>query len=369
MHINLILIPFVIILGLFLGRKDTPRSRKWYIVICSAVLVFVAAMRSPEFMTSTYRIDTLNYKHYFEDSFYLSWDKLWTTAVDRYSGYNEEGDIGFIGLLKVIGLFTQDFYVYSLLADLLFFVPFGILLYRYTTRIKQIVFAFVFYISLIQIYFFGGARQIIAMGFDMMAILAITDKKKVLTILFFLIGVSIHFSSILFAMPLMMIWFNTNAGVLKSLHVICFALFPVVLMMPNEIIVFMGEASGMEKYAEYGKGAIQGGATTYILLIELLSLFCLLAIRKNHIESSKHLQIIYVMAPLFTLFAPLIRANGSMIRIALYYSVFITLLVPYAIDCMFKKNANTIAYVIAIGALALLTVSGGGITYYFYWQY
>lgn len=368
MHINLILIPFVIIIGWLMGSNDTKQRRKWYIILCSAVLVFVAAMRSPEFMTNTYNIDTLNYKYYFENSFDMGWDEFWTAVIGRYSGFNDEADIGFIGLQKIIGFFTHDFHIYSIIADLLFFVPFGVLLYRYTTSMKQIIFAFVFYLALVQVYFFGGARQIFAMGFDLMALLAIVDRKKVATILLFLIGVSIHFSSFLFAVPLLMIWFNTSPRMLKSLHVLCFVLFPIVFMMPNEIIVFMGETSGLEKYTEYGKGTIQGGAMTFIILIEMLSLFCLVAIKRKDILSSRTLQFLYVMAPLFTLFAPLIRSNGSMIRITLYYSIFLTLLVPHAIECMFKKNEKSFSYIVAIGALAFLSVSGGGMTYFFYWQ-
>lgn len=54
------------------------------------------------------------------------------------------------------GLFTHDFPVYSLLADLISFVPFGILLYSYCT------FAFVFYIALIQVFFLGVPDRLFA---------------------------------------------------------------------------------------------------------------------------------------------------------------------------------------------------------------
>ena len=368
MHINLYLIPYVILIGLLMGARDSAKNRKWYIILCIVVLVFVAAMRSPDFMTYTYHIDTLAYKRYFEQDSNMSWGDLFRAVVRRYVANDGESDIGFMVLQKLIGLFTHDYNVFSLIADLLFFVPFGILLYRYTTCMKQIIFAFVFYISLIQIYFFGGARQIFAIGFDLMALLAIMDRKVLLMVVLFLVGVSIHFSSILFAAPLLMIWFKTNPRVLKMLHIVCFAMFPIVLMIPNDIIRFMGEASGLEKYVAYGEGAIRGGATTFIVLIEMLSFFCLFAIRLRDLEVRNALRNIYVMAPLFTLFAPLIRSNGSMTRISLYYYLFLTLLVPYAIDCAFGTKNNGAVYVITIGALSLLSLSGGGITYFFFWQ-
>ena len=177
MHINVFLIPFVIILGLLLSEKDNNNHRMLYIVICSTVLIFVAAMRNPEWMTYTYAIDTLKYEEAFESSFYIQWSDLWSRFQARYFYHTEEYDIGFIVLNKIIGLFTHSFQVYSLLADLLFFVPLGILLYRYSTSILQIIFAYVFYIALIQVFLFGGARQIFAIGFDLMALLAMLDKK------------------------------------------------------------------------------------------------------------------------------------------------------------------------------------------------
>lgn len=370
MHINVILILFVVFLGLLLGMKDNRLNRKLYIILCSAVLLFVAAMRSPEYMMYMYRLDTLNYKGYFDLYREMSWYEFWHYVVFSSSLFYNGFDIGFIGFNKILGLLTSDFHIYSLLADLLFFVPFGVILYRYCTSMRQIVFAFVFYIALVQVYLIGGARQIFAIGFDLMALLAIMDKKKIWTIVFFLLGASIHLTSFLFLIPLLMIWFDIKPKTLRVMHIVCFFILPIALLIPNEIVAFMGDTVGIEKYAEYGKGSVQGGATTFIVLIELLSLFCLLALNRKEVESNEALRHLYVMAPLFTIFAPLIRANGAMTRIALYYYLFLALLVPFGLDNLFRgRHDRIIVYIVAIGALAFLSISGGGMTYYFYWQY
>ncbi len=368
MQINLFLIPFVIILGLILGQKDNGKSRKLYIVLSSIVFILIASLRSPEWMTDTYSIDTLNYKGYFEDTFDMGWSEFWQSFYLRYFMGVDEYDIGFVALNKAISLFTHEFWVYSMLADLLFFVPFGIILYRYTTSTRQIMFAFVFYVALIQVFFFGGARQMFSLGFDLMALLAIIDKKRLLAAFFFLLGMTIHFSSFLFAIPLLMVWYGLKPKTLKALHVISFIFFPVVLVFPNEMISFMGNTVGMEKYAEYGKSAIQGGSETFIFLIETLSLFCLLAINRKVLHANQNIRIFYVMAPLFTFFAPLIISNGAMIRTSLYYHLFLMLLVPYAIDSAFDRKNSGLVYAAAIGILSFLTIAGGGMQYYFFWQ-
>lgn len=368
MRINFFLIPFVIILGLMLGYKDNAKKRLFFIIVCSIVLIFVAAMRSPEWLSSVYHLDTLNYKWMFEDSFDMTWNEFRELVYLRYVGHVNENDIGYMALNKLIGLVTRDFHIFSLLADLIFFIPFGIILYRYTTSVRQIMFAFVFYISLVQVFFLGGARQIFALGFDMIALLSVVGKKRVWAIVFVILAISIHFSSILFVVPLLMIANNFHPTRLKLIHIICFILFPVVLTFPNELIVFMGNTLGMEKYAQYGMSEIQGGIATFILLIEALSIFCLIAIKSKDLRSNESMHIFYTMAPLFTLFAPFIRSNGSMIRISLYFHLFLSLLVPYGIECMFKNKDKKFVYAIAIGALAFLTLSNGGIVYYFYWQ-
>ena len=369
MHINLVLIPIVIILGLLLSGNDNNKNRRLYIVLCNIVLLFVAAMRSPEWMTSNYRIDTFLYEMEFKnitDNF--SWNDLFRAIHQRYVLNVGDYDIGYVILQKIISLITHEFSTFSLIADLLFFIPFGVILYRYSTSIWQIIFAYVFYIALIQVFLFGGGRQNFAIGFDMMAFLAMADRKTWRSMIFLLLGVSIHFSSFLFLLPLLMIRFETSPRALKLLHLVCFLLFPIVLLFPNEIIVFMGESVGMEKYAKYGNREIQGGAAVFIILIELLSLLCFLAIRRTDLKKNDNMRLLYVMTPFMTILAPLIHSNGTMIRISLYYHLFLTLLVPYSMDCLFKEESRRIAYFIAIGALALLALQGGGMRYYFFWQ-
>lgn len=369
MHINLFLIPFVIILGLLFSQSNSKRSRQWYIIICSLVLMFVASMRHPVWMTETYGIDTQSYLYMFESTFDMSWSELMTEAYIRYFGVGGESDVGYLVLNKIIGYFTHDFGVFSFIADFLFFYPFGLLLFRYTTNVRQLIFAFVFYISLIQVFLLGGGRQMFAIGMDLMALLAVIDRKKTRAIFLFLLGVTLHFSSFLFLVPLLMVWYDVKPKTIKQLHLLCFIVFPIVFLIPNQVISIMGGVAGVEKYAEYGKHALSGGSIVFIGIIELLSFFCLIAIKEKDMLLDKKIVYFYIMAPFFTFFAPLIRSNGTMIRIALYYYIFLSLLVPFSIDCYLKQSGNkSITYWGVIFALALLTIITDNIEYYFYWQ-
>lgn len=368
MKIYLILIPFVIIIGLLLSSHDNKRNRELYIALCSMVLLFVAVLRSPEWFFYRYQIDSLSYKELFEASCDLNWKGFWNLVYQSRLGDGPEIDVGYFGFMALIGWLTRSYYVFSFVADLIFFIPFGIILYRYCISMRQLIFAFIFFISFLLMGFVGGGRQNVAMGFDLMALLSVINRNKWKSIVFFLIGVTIHMSSLAFIIPLLLIWFNVNPKTLKIMHVVCFSFVPLVLIIPSQIVGFLGNFSGVGRYANYGMEA-QGGATTFVVLMEFLSLFCLVSIKKNDIQRNPAIHFFYTMVPLFTIIAPLIIANGTMIRLSSYYHTFLALLVPMAIDCMFTEKNRNIIYFVAIATLTYLTLKDGGTEYYFYWQY
>lgn len=366
MPINIFLLAFVIILGIIMGQKDDKKRRGSYIIFCSILLLFIGSFRSPDWFTYTYNIDTAHYADKFSDTFDMGWDEFWAAVFARYVGLNDDTDIGFVALEKLISLFTHDFQFYSLLVELLFFIPFGLLLYRYSTAMRQIVFAYVFYIALVQIYILGGARQMYAIGLDILAVMAMIDGKKIRSVLLVLLGATIHFSSLLTFIPLFAIWLDINAKPLKAIHAASFLLVPIVFMNPNLFIGFMTDAAGLERYNHYDS-ELMGGGTTFIVLLELLSLFIFISINYRELKSNKSLRAFYIMAPLFTLFCPLIRSNGTMSRITLYFYLYVVLLFPYGMDVLFKKQYRALAYVCSIAALTLLILING-LEYYFVWQ-
>lgn len=368
MHINLFSIPFIVIIGLLFLMKDTKSTRLWYIVICSITLILIASLRNTVWMTEIYGIDSQRYKELFESILEMNWIDLKQIFYMRYVMWEGDYDVGYLVLNKLVSLVTHEFWMFSILANMLFFVPFGIILYRYTTNILQIMFAFVFYIALVQVFLFAGARQIFAIGFDLMALLSMIDKRRLWSIIFFLIGIPLHLSSIIFIIPLLMIWFNIEPHKVKFIHIVCFFFLPIVFMFPNQLVMLMGSVLNMERYVGYGEGTMQGGVGTFIFMIEVLSLFCLIVIKNKSMLTNRSIKYFYVMAPLLTLSAPLIISNGAMIRISLYFHLFLSILVPYAIEGFAGKKNRYFMYFLFVFLLSFLTLKGGGVWYYFLWQ-
>lgn len=128
----------------------------------------------------------------------------------------------------------------------------------------------------------------------------------------------------------------------------------------------MGNFIGIERYANYGAGEMQGGATTYILLSTALSIVCLILTAKSTFEDPRF-KYLYAMAPVFTFFTPLVASNGSMMRITAYSQIFEVVLLPYLVSHKFGKNANAYLLVMAV-TLCFLMLKGGHYPYEFFWN-
>lgn len=364
MNINLILILCIVLLGGILSATDTPKVRKSYIIFCSFLMILSAALRNLGYGAEG--ADTMNYFYMFKNISDSSWQEIWQLFVARYFASGGEEDIGFLILMKVISCFTNSFHVFTFVAQLLFFVPFGIYLYRFSRSMLDLMFAFVFYLSLVHSHAMTGARQFYAMGFGIMVFLYFYKKQYKYALISLVLGMTLHLSLLLVVIPCFLSYLSPVR--LKRIHLCLWFLFPVVMIIPNQIISFMGTFVGVEKYADYGSRAIAGGTETFIFLLEALSLFCYIGIKTEDLVTSRKIKTLYAMVPCFTFFGPLIYSNGSMIRISMYSYMYLTLLLPFALRGLVKGNGK-LAIWMAIFVLSVLSLKGGyGDSYYFFWE-
>ena len=361
MNIDFIVFPLIIVFSLFLGQRNTPNNRRTFIILASILLLLKASLRSLSVGS-----DTASYCRGFYDIIRTPWRVILLGFVDRYSTLSGEYDYGYIVLQKVISLFTHDFHVFTFIAQLLFYVPFGVLLYRFCSDFFQLTFAFVLYTALFMGLPMANARQFYSIGVGIMAFLCLYDKKYVKTLIWLVVGYLIHQTCLLVLLPIALFFIPVKT--IKRFVPVSFLLFPVVLALSNQIIYSMGSFVENERYMAYGLQEVQGGALTYIISTLFMCLFCYFAIKKQHLLSNSRLSFLYVMLPLTIFFSPLIYSNGSMIRIVMYYQIYFVVLFPYAIDCSFNKNNRKIAYIAAILLLILMSLRSSGLDYKFFWQ-
>ena len=268
--------------------------------------------------------------------------------------------------MKFIQLFSNNFQFFLFICALFFFIPFGKLLYIFTTDNRQLTFVFIFYVALFNMIAMSGVRKEMALGLSILFFLYYVEKKYIKMTLALIVGVSIHMTTLLILLvPLINIF---PKKWLRYIHIAAFAAIPIVLSAMGPMLVLMADFIDNEKYAQYGEGASEGGAGTFFLLIELLSLLCLWAFRKINIKDDKILCNMYAMLPLFTIFAPLIQHSGSMIRISQYFHLYLLVLVPYAVECLYKKVGLQIVYIVLSVILIILSMRTSTEDYYFFWQ-
>lgn len=362
MNIKLLLYFIIIVLGFVFASGNDPlgRKRKGYVFLIIALLVLESSLRH-----ISVGPDTIHYYNSFSSVSFMSWsDALGFFKTAYLEG--EGKDPGFVIFMKFVRLFTDDFNMFLLFCALPFFIPLGILLYRYSTSVLQLVFAFTLYVALFHIVALSGVRQQIATGFCFMAFLQLGKDHNWKALIYIILGASIHVSALIFAIVPVLRLFSPRF--VKILHLASFVTIPFVITFAASIMLFLTTFLANDYYTTYADSESTSGSFTYIVLMELLSLFCYIAIKKGDLQQDKRRMLLYVMLPMLTMTAPLISLNGAMIRVGQYFTLYMMLLVPVAIDSIAKGLERQIYYIGLIAILILMTFRSGIFAYHFYWQ-
>lgn len=363
MRIQFFLFFFIIFIGyIYNCLGDNEENRKQYIIIILSLLIGESCLRGLSVGS-----DTLAYHWWFEYYEDMEWNRIFTNFVNRYIYFQINDDIGFGIYMKLVHIFSHNFSFFLFISALFFFIPFGILLYKYTDKIQQLTFVFVLYVSLFNPIAMSGVRKEISLGFAIVAFLFYVEKKYIYSIIILLIGATIH-ESILLVLLVPILDLFSGKWIFIS-HVISFFLIPFIIYSSGTLLLMMGGIAKNERYQKYGLQEAQGGAWTFFIFIELISLFCLISFCKKILkDDNTFFKKLYIMLPLFTIFAPLIKHSGSMIRISQYFHIYIVLLIPYAIDIYFNKNNRKYIYIALIVLLISMSYMAGWSNYTFIWQ-
>lgn len=363
MNIKLLLYVIIILLGAVMSDGSDPKDkkRKWYVIIIISLLVLESCLRNV-----VVGPDTIAYESAFNRVTNMSWEDVLSSFRTAYIE-GDSKDPGYVIFMKLAQVISKDFNVFLFICALPFFIPLGKLLYRCSSSIMQLMFAFTLYVALFHIVALSGIRQQIATGFCFMAFLQMDKGHNAKALITLAFGATFHISALIFAViPALRL---LSARVLKTSHLFSFGLIPFVIAYAASIMLFLASFLANDYYTTYADSESNGGATTYIVLMELLSLFCYSSIKVKTIEGDERKKLLYTMLPMLTLTSPLITLNGAMIRIGQYFTLYMMLLVPMAIDYISKGEIRRIIYWGMIAALVVLTLRSGDFEYFFFWQH
>lgn len=302
--------------------------------------------------------DTESYKIWFDNLKNVSWDSI----VESFHAYYFENSVadkdpGFSVLVKLFQLFSNDYQMFLMFIAVLFTVPMGIWIYKYS---NSVYISFLIYSTLFYSFFaITGIRQTIATALAVfLGIEFIKRKKLVLFLLVLLLTSTIHKSALCVIPFYWLSQIKNRKLTIWSwwIFIICSYIFRYRLLSILQSIV------GYESYTDY-YGA---GAGTFVFLLLAITMICTVfydTIKKNAGELfGPSINAVYIAC----FFSSLLLINQSMMRVVQYYSVYLMLLIPET-EKIFTIKSRKLYQIICVSMLILLLIKNQPY-YCFFWE-
>lgn len=326
---NIFLLSYILILvvGLFC-HYNNKRQKKNFCIFSGCIYFLLAALRS-------YKVggDTFNYCNMFAAVGKMTVSQILTTS---------EKDPVFFLFLSMVRRITDNYTVLLIIVAAFFIGTVWTYIYRYSDDpVLSIIILLAF-----NLYQFSltGMRQTIAMGFIVLAIMAMNQNKKVIPYLFVFIGSLFHQSALIFiCIPLLR---NYRVGkqvcrMVSFLLILCFALRQTIAGM---LVGYLAERG-------YGLSLSDSGITMFLVIAFLFALAVLFMDEYKNTDENYHIQ--YYMGWLAVFFEILVTSQNIFFRIAFYFLISFITLIPNVV-CRARNEATR--KILKIGLYTALSI-------------
>ena len=348
----------VLISGLVAARASTGsidnqnRIRLNYIIFISIVLILQSGLRNVAVGSDTYA-----YLLRFETTASWSWEQVWINFILVYIEGTGK-DAGYILLEKIFQFFFNNYRMFLIAIAIFFFGAFGKLVYRNSTSITQVVFAYTFYLALFYAFFsITGHRQTIATAIVLYGFSFVQNKKLLKFLLCCFIAYFIHASVIVFVVMYPLYWFRNT----KLLYAVSIIGILFVFVFRQQIINYTNILWSGE--------AIEGHVAMPLNFIAMMMAFFILimysVMKRSQKDGNKNIQGLCNIVLMGFLLAPTIGVESGTMRVVQYFSLFLVVLMP-SIFNMYHKKIREIFYVMSITLFVFLAAQNTN--YAFFWQ-
>jgi hypothetical protein len=362
MIVNLIVIALILFFAFQFSRtkfRDSDENRKKYIKIISIILILQSGLRNVAVGADTYA-----YFLKFEDVKIMSWLDIYASTLDFYK-FGIGKNPGYLAYQKVIQLFTLEYQIFLMIVAVIFFSALGNFIYKNTTRLIDVIIAFIIY-SVLFFEFFSitGTRQTLVTAATLYGFELIKKRKMIQFFTIILLASTIH-KSVLVFLPF---YFIANISKTKLLYILALILFPFFIINRFLISAYLKVQAGYENYEVY-EGA---GTFTFTILFLLISLGAMLRI-KIIVKNNSFAKYYYNAFTIALILIPLTWVNPSAMRVVQYFSIFMLLLIPEIIfsfrTISFKVQRDvSISVIIILIGLFIKSKWGDIIPYGFFWE-
>jgi len=359
---NLIVILLIVSIGFhFYKKKNNGKdsNRKIYIQIVSCILILQSGLRNVAVGDDTY-----GYSIRFNDISQSSYNEIFG-LIKNYLKTGIGIDPGYILIEKVFNDLTfGQFQLFLLCIASFFFYSLARFVYANTKTISDITLAYVIYSTLFfSFYSITGIRQTISTAIVLFAIPYIKKRNFLLFITFIFIAFTIHKSALIF---IPFYFMNRFKSMGRYIFLATLLLFPILMSLKGSMLSILQSFMGYEQYKQYE------GAGTYVFTALFLVISILFYIRRKEIYKINGNANYYLSAlALCLVFLPLSWINPSMLRVIMYFSIYLLVIIPTIINS-YKKSSRKIYMDMKIASIVILTLlymnSNLSFEYRFYWD-
>ena len=333
MSVYIYLIIILVVGVLFFDNRLKPG--KIYFIFSVLLLGIIAGLRS-----ENVGHDTANYINIYNAVVSLDFSFLFTTTP------YDVLEPGYLLISWCAGKIGCSAYDFILLISIFDFVCIGYWIWKNS---QSPLFSLMIFYCMFYSFFVTGFRQSIAFAIVVLAYEDIKFRRwKRFGIIVFLAFLFHRTALIFIHMYFLPKIKNTNASLLVTL-----LLFPVIYTFRSLVFPLLTMVS--DRFENY-QILNHGDATNYTVLLGLVSV-AVFFISKNKpdlpVDFSRNLNCLLISF----LIMPFVGLNGSIMRIAMYYTIAISLLIPQVTSFLPSKSLNSTAKIITISVLIYLFVN------------
>ena len=354
MLLYFMLIGIVIIIYPFLTKKISivkfgrfvVSTKDIYCYIISILMFIMIGCRSIQI-----GIDTSHYKEIYDNYSYMAFIEIFEL---------ENVEIGYSVLNIIIAKVFGNFQWLLLVSAAIYIIPVTILIKKYSQK------PWLSYLLFICFGFFTFAmstiRQSIAMGIIMLAFIFIEKRKVLWYILCILLASTFHISALIF-LPA---YWITKVKINQTTTVL-FIISAFILFLAKDYIF-----SILNQLARISYDTVDTGGNNQYIFILMTIILCY--IYKTFREKKEINQLLQYMLMITAAIYPITQFNPSVMRLYLYYYIFMILLIPNFLSSIRETEIRFLGYVgyILIAFLFLfdqvLIDRMQIMPYYFFWQ-
>lgn len=339
----------IILMGLFTNMKNN-KSRIIYLVLSGIILIIISGLRSYYLGSG----DTSRYAVMFENIYGNSSQQILNAELK---------DPGYHIFSSYVGNIIGD----NFQALLIVFGAIFMFSYSYLTYLKSpnLLISFIILFSFGFFYFsMHGVRQGLAMSFIMLSYIPLRNNKIILFILLVLISSLFHKTALIFliAYPFCKIGFKKYSWILYL------GLIVLLIFFGQEMVQLFTEE--LADYDERFQLYLDDNATlNFSGLIQLgLILLMILFNIKRFLEKDKEASILISLLCLAIVFQGLAIYLAEMFRLAMYFSLFLVILVPRLLQTYPQSNKKLITISVCVLLMVYFYSNKNFLDYDFYWN-